>query len=105
VTLATSSLLQVRLLMGLDTVLGGLSATFRTGAAHALQHGALVKPATALHMSISRIWPYASRFGATRPSISTQVGTLRRLLLGNEPRDTPTGHWFYEAATVRCGSK
>jgi hypothetical protein len=81
-------------------VFAGLSATFRTGAQHALAHGALVKEATALHVSVSHVAAYAGRIGVHRPSISAQVGALRRLLMGSENRDTETGHWFHEAAMV-----
>ncbi|CAE6466595.1 unnamed protein product [Rhizoctonia solani] len=52
----------------------GASVAFRTGAAHKLERGAIVNPAPALHVCV--------RHGAG-VSVSTQIATLRRLLLKN----------------------
>lgn len=54
--------------------LQGVSATFRTGAQHALAKGAIVQPETALHLTISYGLPV---------SVSTQVAALRTLLFGS----------------------
>ncbi|KAF8070512.1 carbohydrate esterase family 9 protein [Lyophyllum atratum] len=53
--------------------LSGLSTVFSTGAAHKLAKGAVVQNVAALHVSV----------GSSSASISTQIATLRRLLLGN----------------------
>ncbi|KAL5631170.1 hypothetical protein ACGC1H_006866 [Rhizoctonia solani] len=52
----------------------GASVAFRTGAAHKLEDGAIVNSAPALHVNV--------RHGS-RVSVSTQIATLRRLLLKN----------------------
>jgi hypothetical protein len=54
--------------------LSGISTAFSYGAAHRLEEGALVKKKTALHVHV--------RHG-TKSSISTQIGALRRILLGS----------------------
>ncbi|KZT35524.1 hypothetical protein SISSUDRAFT_1064386 [Sistotremastrum suecicum HHB10207 ss-3] len=68
----------------------GISVAFRTGAAHSLDKGAIIKSKAALHISISR-----SMFGSG-PSVSTQIATLRRLLLRSPSDDA--GNWFHKAA-------
>ncbi|PSR73697.1 hypothetical protein PHLCEN_2v10616 [Hermanssonia centrifuga] len=95
VTYATSSLLKSTLFAGPSSFIGGLATTFRTGANHALEAGAIVKPATALHLSMGRTEPYI----ATVPivSVSTQIAILRRLLLEGEDENTETGFWFKRA--------
>ncbi|KAH8080280.1 composite domain of metallo-dependent hydrolase [Cristinia sonorae] len=55
-------------------ILAGLSVAFSTGAEHKLKEGALVQDIVALHVSIHH---------SGVPSISTQIGALRNLLLGN----------------------
>ncbi|KAG6832611.1 hypothetical protein H0H92_014447 [Tricholoma furcatifolium] len=52
--------------------LSGLSTIFSTGAAHKLAPGAVVQNVAALHVSV----------GDSSVSVSTQIATLRRLLLG-----------------------
>ncbi|EIW82936.1 carbohydrate esterase family 9 protein [Coniophora puteana RWD-64-598 SS2] len=69
---------------------GGLSAHFSLGAAHRLQDGAVIRPQAGVHMSISH-------FGT--PSISTQIGTLRRLLLSSKAGEA--GFWFEEVRKGR----
>ncbi|KAF9052269.1 hypothetical protein BDZ89DRAFT_1056627 [Hymenopellis radicata] len=54
-------------------LLSGLSVAFSTGAAHKLQKGAIIQDATSLHVVISM---------TSSISVSTQIATLRRLLLG-----------------------
>ncbi|KAH9484599.1 hypothetical protein JR316_0004081 [Psilocybe cubensis] len=54
--------------------LKGLSATFRTGAQHALSRGAIIQSETALHITISYALPV---------SVSTQISALRTLLFGS----------------------
>lgn len=95
VAYATSSLEKVNLFSGSSSIIGGLSVTFRTGSQHGLEHGAIVKEIAALHITMSRAAPYSSEGWA---SVSTQVATLRRLLLNGEPTDTETGKWFKQAA-------
>ena len=105
VTYATSSLLKNTLFGGPTNLFGGLAVTFRTGAAHALESGAIIKPVTALHISITRPAPY--RPVAPAVSVGTQISVLRRLLLEGVDENTETGHWFKKAAEVRgcrvCG--
>ena len=101
VTHATSSLAKSSLFAGSASILAGLSATFRTGSAHALERGALIQDVTALHVVVGRTAPFAD---APRVGVSAQVAALRRLLLGGEPRDTETGYWFGKAAEVRLRS-
>ncbi|KAL4247136.1 hypothetical protein ABKN59_001342 [Abortiporus biennis] len=69
-----------------------LETTFRTGAVHALESGAIVKDITALHVHIVR------PFGITGVSVGSQIAALRRLLLSAEDHNTETGHWFHKAA-------
>ncbi|KLO20165.1 composite domain of metallo-dependent hydrolase [Schizopora paradoxa] len=52
---------------------GGLSVYFSTGAEHSLVKGAVIKDVAAFHVSIGH-----SNSG--RPSVSTQIGVLRKLL-------------------------
>ncbi|KAJ3802991.1 carbohydrate esterase family 9 protein [Lentinula aff. detonsa] len=61
----------------------GLGTAFSTGASHKLESGAVIQEVTALHTSIG--------FDDT-PSVSTQIATLRRLLL--TPPEGPAGVWF-----------
>lgn len=87
--------------MGPNSIIAGLAATFRTGAANALDHNAIVKDVTALHMMIFHPSPF-SPFDTTPPiSVSTVIATLRRLLLNAESSKTETGRWFKRAAEVR----
>ncbi|KAH9921901.1 uncharacterized protein B0H18DRAFT_1086033 [Fomitopsis serialis] len=85
VTYATSSLEKSSLFAGSSSIIAGLSVTFRTGSAHALEHGAIIKDVTALHVVISRTAPFAA---TSRVSIT----------MNGEPDHTETGHWFEKAA-------
>ena len=79
-------------------LIGGLSATVRTGARHALEKGAIIQEVTALHATIERD-PWASEY----VSVSTQIGVLRNLMLGSHEGVTSgsaTGHWFEKVASV-----
>jgi hypothetical protein len=98
VTTATSSLLTSTLFGGRAGMIGGLSTTFRTGSAHALEQGAMVQGITALHVAIGRAYPYGGGVGTV--SVSEQIAGLRRLLFGFENESTETGHWFKKAAEV-----
>ena len=71
--------------------LSGLSTSFSTGARHKLAEGAIVQDENALHVSIKH-------FGS--PSVSTQISTLRRLLL-HPDENTVIGTWFKKIAEVR----
>ena len=51
--------------------LAGLGVAFSTGATNKLEHGAVIRPITALHVHVG------SAHGA---SVSTQIATLRKLL-------------------------
>lgn len=57
--------------------LSGLSTAFNTGVSNKLRKGAIIQDVTALHVSV----------GPATASISTQIATLRRLLLGNGKGD------------------
>lgn len=71
-------------------LISGLTAAFSTGSAHKLQKGAVVQDATALHVIVSFNSPI---------SVSTQIATLRRLLLGGGSGDL--GTQFERVAAVR----
>ncbi|CAE6420173.1 unnamed protein product [Rhizoctonia solani] len=60
----------------------GASVAFRTGAAHKLEDGAVVNPASALHLRVSH---------GSGVSVSTQIATLRRLLLKNAAKNNQHG--------------
>ncbi|KAF8893823.1 carbohydrate esterase family 9 protein [Infundibulicybe gibba] len=62
----------------------GLGAFFSLGASQKLENGALIQDVTSVHVSIKHL--------SETPSISTQVATLRRLLLG--PLEGSSGNWF-----------
>ncbi|TDL19418.1 carbohydrate esterase family 9 protein [Rickenella mellea] len=61
----------------------GLSVYFSTGASHKLASGAIVQDIAALHVSLGY---------SIHASTSTQVGTLRKMLL--EPGTGDMGYWF-----------
>ncbi|KAH7927128.1 carbohydrate esterase family 9 protein [Leucogyrophana mollusca] len=67
---------------------GGLGTAFSLCASHKLQDGAVIQEIAGVHVSI--------RHFENGPSVSTQIATLRRLLL--ESPGGETGHWFKEAA-------
>ena len=71
--------------------LSGLSTSFSTGARHRLSEGAIIQDENALHVSIKHIG---------FPSVSTQIGTLRRLLL-HPDENTDIGRWFKKIAEAR----
>ncbi len=62
-------------------LISGLTAALSTGSAHKLQKGAVFQDATALHVIVSFNSPI---------SVSTQIATLRRLLLGGGSGDLGT---------------
>lgn len=96
-TLATSSLAKPYYLSGSDAhVIAGLSTTFRTGSAHAMERGAIVQDVVAMHVIIGRPHPLLGQ----GVSVSTQIAGLRRLLYGWEGTDQETGLWFKRAAEV-----
>lgn len=96
--MATSSLSKTTLFGGTSYVISGLSTTFRTGSAHALERGAIVQNVAALHIAIGRPSAFSGREGI---SISQEIAGLRRLLFGWEGENSPTGSWFKKAAEVR----
>lgn len=55
-------------------IFSGLGTAFSLGAGHKLEVGALVQDVAAVHVNVRH-------FGGV-PSISTQIATLRQLLLG-----------------------
>jgi hypothetical protein len=77
-----------------SSIIAGLSATFRTGAAHAMERGAIVQNVASLHVALGRPHPQSGQVSA---SVSEQIATLRRLLFGFEPKETETGRWFKQA--------
>jgi hypothetical protein len=105
VSKATSALVKYTLFGGPSALTPTVSTTFRTGAANALERGALVNELTALHVTVARAAPFAGRFApVTSPSVSEQIAALRRLLLGGEGTGTETGAWFRKAAEVSRAS-
>ncbi|CAL1706960.1 unnamed protein product [Somion occarium] len=70
-----------------DLFFAGLSTTFSTAARNKLSEGAVIQDVNALHVSVRH-------FGS--PSVSTQIGTLRHLLL--HPDDSHAGKWFKNVA-------
>ncbi|KAI0268341.1 composite domain of metallo-dependent hydrolase [Gloeopeniophorella convolvens] len=75
----------------------GLSATFRTGAPHALVDGAIIQRISALHYTVRR--PDVLLAASETPSISTRIAALRRLLLADaDDRGGETQQWFSKAA-------
>ena len=79
-------------------LIGGLSATIRTGARHALENGAVVQDVTALHVTIER-----NPWGSGYLSTSTQINVLRNLLLNSHQRVAihgATAHWFGKVTSV-----
>ncbi|PFH51276.1 hypothetical protein AMATHDRAFT_142867 [Amanita thiersii Skay4041] len=96
VTFATSSLEKPIYASGNGPhIISGLSATFRTGSAHAMERGAIVQDVAALHIVLGRENPLVLNSGT---SVSTQIAALRRLLYGWEGTDKETGEWFKKAA-------
>lgn len=84
-------------------LIGGLSATIRTGARHALERGAIIQDVTALHVTIERT-PWNAEYAST----STQINVLRKLLLGSHEgvtSDSDTGYWFGKATSVSLTSE
>ncbi|EGO27865.1 hypothetical protein SERLADRAFT_360423 [Serpula lacrymans var. lacrymans S7.9] len=98
VTSATSSLFKRTLFDGASPSFSGLSTTFRTGSRHILDKGALIQEVAALHVSIGRPHPLASKSGKKIISISEQIAILRRLLLDPGSQETLTGQWFKKAS-------
>jgi hypothetical protein len=100
VTLAISSLAKPIYLAGPEShIISGLSVSFRTGSAHAMQRGAIVQDVVALHVVLGKSYPVLKGL-----SVSTQLAGLRRLLYGWETRDKETGLWFRKAAEVRSSN-
>ncbi|KAI1796076.1 composite domain of metallo-dependent hydrolase [Ganoderma leucocontextum] len=94
VTYATTSFLRPAA-YARGSFMGGLSASFRTGASNTFDRAALIKSVTALHIAVGRSLPLAPSPGV---SVSTEIATLRRLLLNGEGEHTETGKWFKKAA-------
>lgn len=69
-------------------LVAGLSTVFSTGAAHALEEGAVIQDIAALHVAIGHS-------GSRSPSVSTQIAALRHLLL-----DAASGTPFDRVAKV-----
>lgn len=98
-TVATVSLSKKDAYGAESSPVSGLSTTFRTGAAHALERGAIVQEVAALHITIGRPHPlewtiWSKKDGA---SVGEEIAAFRRLLFGFEDKDTMTGHWFKKA--------
>ncbi|KDQ21358.1 hypothetical protein BOTBODRAFT_25793 [Botryobasidium botryosum FD-172 SS1] len=73
--------------------ISGLSTAFYLGAEHKLQAGAVIKDIAALHVAVGHLDVEAG------PSISTQIATLRRLLLPERKSESDESeNWFKEAA-------
>ncbi|KAI0722347.1 composite domain of metallo-dependent hydrolase [Cerioporus squamosus] len=95
VTYATTSFLKPAA-FSRGSFIGGLSTTFRTGASHGMERAAIIKAVTALHVSIGRATPVSPSYPST--GVSTEIATLRHLLLNGEDENTETGQWFKKAA-------
>ena len=67
----------------------GLSVAFALGARHKLEEGAIVQGSVAVHIGIHPVGT---------PSISTQIGALRQLLLHQTEGDL--GVWFEKVRRV-----
>ncbi|KAJ7490396.1 carbohydrate esterase family 9 protein [Mycena galericulata] len=81
---------------GDTNVIAGISTTFRTGASHAMEKGAIIQKWTALHVAIHRADPFSTK---KEVSVSTQIAGLRRLLTQRRVgEDTETRKWFKMAA-------
>ncbi|KAJ6539527.1 carbohydrate esterase family 9 protein [Mycena capillaripes] len=80
---------------GSINVIAGISATFSTGALHAMEKGAILQKFTALHVAVHRPDPFSRK---SQASVSSQIAGLRRLLSGWENQETETGKWFKRAA-------
>jgi hypothetical protein len=78
----------------------GLSATFGTGAPHALIKGAIIQRISALHCAIRRPNVLVQQKGHVQaPSVSTRIAVLRRLLLAEVDESAgETAMWFARAA-------
>ncbi|TFK44771.1 hypothetical protein BDQ12DRAFT_673545 [Crucibulum laeve] len=61
----------------------GLGTSFSLGASHKLEDGSVIQAVTAVHVSIRHL---------SKPSVSTQIAALRRLLTG--PQNGAAGQWF-----------
>ncbi|KAG6903047.1 hypothetical protein C0995_007480 [Termitomyces sp. Mi166 len=61
----------------------GLGVSFSLGATHGLEDGAVIQDVTGLHVTVRHF---------SKPSVSTQIAALRRLLLGQH--DSAVGYWF-----------
>ncbi len=97
VTYATTSFLKPAA-FSRGSFVGGLSATFRTGANHGMERAAIIKSVTALHVAIGRTTPISPSYPGI--SVSTEIATLRHLLLDGEDENTESGQWFKKAANV-----
>ena len=96
-TYATTTFLRPHI-FSRGTFVGGLSATFRTGAGNGMDRASVIKPVTALHVAIGRTTPVSPTYPGM--SVSTEIATLRRLLMNGEDERTETGKWFKRAASV-----
>ncbi|KAI0004939.1 hypothetical protein BJV74DRAFT_805840 [Russula compacta] len=83
----------------IEPTFAGLSATFRTGAPHALAEEAVIQRVSALHCAIRRPNVPVAQEGHQVPSVSTRIAVLRRLLLAEmDERAGETAMWFARAA-------
>lgn len=99
--MATVSLQKDAMFGGDSSIISGLSTTFRTGVAHGMERGAIVQTVAALHVTMTRSHPLGDYNGKSGVSVSEEIGMLKRLLFGFEPRETPTGFWFGKAMEGR----
>lgn len=83
------------------SIISGLSTTFRTGAAHGMERGAIVQNVAALHVTLTRPRPLSKHNKKTTASVTEEIAMLRRLLWGFEPKETQTGYWFSQAMEGR----
>ena len=61
-----------------------------------MQRAAIIKPVTALHVAIGRLFPMSPSFPGT--SVSTEIAALRHILL--HPPEGDGEKWYKEVARV-----
>jgi hypothetical protein len=84
--------------MGLASIFEGTSVVFRTGAAHGLEEGAIVKSLAALHLGFHHTAELSR--DTTAPSVSSQIANVRRLLLHSSEYGGRTERLFWRVAKV-----
>lgn len=71
--------------------IGGLGVFFSLGALNKMENNAVIQGMAGLHVSLGHF---------STPSVSSQIATLRRLLLG--PNIGSIGAYFHKVKEVNC---